>query len=323
MLILLCAVEWWGERHWLLSLFLYAPPQLLLLPLLGLTPAALLLRAGVVRWQLLLAVVIGFIYMSFRWVPAGQTGLETLTVITHNAGEGDLTQFRRFASTQKADVIVLQDVLSHSQMKQAFPSYHAKSEGKFLLLSRHPITSSKTLPQLKWHGWPVATRFEVLIRGEPLVFYNIHMPTPRGQLSPFLKRHFLTSLFLQQDSAVFASYQDWITARLELARSLAAVIAQETQPYIAAGDFNVPDHGSVYHLFAGQMTDAFAASGKGWGHTFPGAQRNRLSGYIGPWLRLDFIFAGKGWEPIYCRPERAQQSQHRAVVAKLNPAKER
>jgi endonuclease/exonuclease/phosphatase (EEP) superfamily protein YafD len=103
-----------------------------------------------------------------------------------------------------------------------------------------------------------------------------------------------------------------------MARGLAAVFQRERLPYIVAGDFNTPDHGAIYHLFASQMMDAFTAAGRGWGLTFPGETGNRLT-LFGPWLRLDFFFVGRGWKPIECRAEREHKSQHRAVLARFEP----
>ena len=81
----------------------------------------------------------------------------------------------------------------------------------------------------------------------------------------------------------------------------------------------MPDHGFIYHQFAGRMTDCFPAAGRGWGMTFPGGVRNPL-GYLTPWLRIDFVFAGKGWTPVFCEAEPGRRSQHRAVLAMLTPS---
>ena len=115
----------------------------------------------------------------------------------------------------------------------------------------------------------------------------------------------------------FPSYREWLEARLVLARQLAAVFEKETLPFLVAGDFNMPDHGLVYHTFAGKLQDAHARTGRGWGQTFPGSREGRIAALVGPWLRLDYIFAGPGWKPLFCRVADDDRSQHRAVLARF------
>jgi endonuclease/exonuclease/phosphatase (EEP) superfamily protein YafD len=81
----------------------------------------------------------------------------------------------------------------------------------------------------------------------------------------------------------------------------------------------MPDHGGMYRLFASKFVDAFAASGNGWGFTFPGAKESRIGALLGPWLRLDYLFAGHGWKPVECRTADDALSQHRAVLARFEP----
>ena len=96
------------------------------------------------------------------------------------------------------------------------------------------------------------------------------------------------------------------------------MLSRETLPFIVCGDFNTPDHGIIYHTVSRGLTDAHLHAGRGWGLTFPGATRNPLSLH-GPWLRLDYAFAGRGWQPVYCSPEPGRRSQHCAVAAHFVP----
>ena len=103
---------------------------------------------------------------------------------------------------------------------------------------------------------------------------------------------------------------------MQLERDLLSVFQHEKRPFLAVGDFNMPDHGYAYHLFAGQLTDAAKRAGRGYGFTLPGTTRNPLS-LFGPWLRIDYIFSSAALKPIYCRTEDWRKSQHRAVAARL------
>jgi vancomycin resistance protein VanJ len=81
----------------------------------------------------------------------------------------------------------------------------------------------------------------------------------------------------------------------------------------------MPSRGHIHGLFASHLTDAFAACGRGYGLTFPGYTSNPLT-LFGPWLRIDYLFAGRGFKPIYCNTERERKSQHRAVAARFEMA---
>ena len=320
LVVLLAAIEWWGERHWLLSLLLFVPPQVFLAPLAVLIPMAVFVRPRLCLWHLACIALVAFCYMTFRWHERPTGNRRPLSVVTHNVGQGNRPQFLSFLSAEKPDVIVLQDALHRgAEYAKLFPDYYVAGRGEFYLLSSHLIQQSTLVEEPKWHGRPVAARYEIICDGHPLVVYNVHLPTPRSQFNRFLSRRVVTDLFGDEEhGAAFGTYREWIDARLELARGLARVFAAEKKPFIACGDFNTPDHGVIYHLFAREMTDAFAHAGHGWGLTFPGETKNPVA-FFGAWLRIDYAFAGRGWKPIYCQPEPGRQSQHHAVVAHFAP----
>ncbi len=319
--VLLIVLERWGERQWLLSLLLFVPPQILLLPLVLLVPLALLVRPSLCLWLAGAAGLVVFGYMTFRWTPNVFPDSHTLTVITHNVGQGNRAQFAKFLADEQPDVLLLQDAQHRAPGLQiAFPGSTVESRGEFVIVSRHLIQQTELLRQPRWRGRPVAARYVIIFQGQPLAIYSVHMPTPRHEFSRFLSPRIAKDLLEDgEPSSQLVNYREWIGERVELARALAEVFRAEKLPFIVGGDFNMPDHGSMYHFFAGEMSDAFAKSGRGWGLTFPGGMHFPVS-LLGPWLRLDYLFAGRGWEPISCAAESGVQSQHRAVVARFNPA---
>lgn len=322
LVILLVALEWWGERHWLLSLLLFAPPALYLLPLAVLAPACLFLRPRLCAIHLLAIIGVGFVYTTFRVGQRRAPGSETFALLSHNVGQGDRQQFAAFVAAQKPDAILLQDARHRgTRYTTLYPDHYVAVRREFILISRHLIQQAAILPEPNWRGRPVAARFEILFQGRPLVLYNVHLPTPRAQLSRFLTGRAVVDMLADDDRPGLTTYREWVAERLKLSRDLAAVFAGEKQPFLVGGDFNTPDHGSIYHLFAGEMRDAFAEAGSaGWQLTFPGTSRNPLS-LFGPWLRLDYLFAGRGWAPISCDAEAGRRSQHRAVVGRFDPVK--
>lgn len=320
------ALEWWGERLWVFSLLLFAPPQMLLLPLLALTPLCLLLRPRLCLWHLACVLVLAFGYMNFRWSGPSPRTEQTITAVTFNGGQSSHSQFAEFIVREKPDVVLLQDAgYNYGLLMVAkLPGFHLVRQGEFTFVSRFPIRQSALLREPAWAGRPVAARFEVLVKDRPLVFYSVHLPTPRQELSRFIGgRRILGDLVGRPHREPgFGNYREWLALRIQLARDLRNVLAAEQQPFLVGGDFNMPDHGCIYHLFAGEMQDAFKQAGRGWGLTFPGTTRNPVAGF-GPWLRLDYFFAGRGWRAVECRPEPGKKSQHKAVLARFEPVPEK
>jgi len=319
--LILLALERWGERNWLISVLLYAPPQILLLPLVIMAPACLLFRPRLIGWHLAAAFFLIFGYMNFRWSRPARQGSTTVTAVTFNAGESNLPQFLEFLDREKPDFVFLQDTGGRAlAVKARLPGASMVSLGQFCFISRYPLEKMSYVEAAKSGDQPVAVRCETVIAGRPAALYSVHLPTPRSELSRFLGgRRILGDLAGRAHrEAGFGNYRDWLAARLNLARSLAGVFAKEPLPMIVGGDFNTPDHGYIYHLFAGEMTDAFAHAGRGWGLTFPGSTHNPVSFY-GPWLRIDYFFAGRGWNVSECRPEPGRKSQHKAVLARFEP----
>ena len=64
---------------------------------------------------------------------------------------------------------------------------------------------------------------------------------------------------------------------MEFADALAEVIENDPRPKLAVGDFNMPNHGRVYHRMTRNLSDAFEESGRGYGFTMPGKTRNPLA----------------------------------------------
>jgi endonuclease/exonuclease/phosphatase (EEP) superfamily protein YafD len=317
---LLPSLEWWGERNWLLSLLLYAPPQSLVTPLVVLTPFCLLFRARWISLHLVCAAAVGLVYMTHRNGTKPGHPANSLTIITHNTGQGNREQFAKFVRLHSPDVILLQDIRGEQgQYASLFPQMKTMTRGEFCVFSRHPIRSADLLPRPAWRDRPLTARFVIEKGGQAFALYNVHMPTPRSQFKRFLSKRVVTDLFGDEDHAGgFASYREWITERRSLAQELDNVFAAEKLPYLACGDFNTPDHGFIYHLFAKRMTDSHARAGRGYGMTFP-CDVKSITGALGPWLRIDYAFAGPGWRPVFCEADGGSRSQHRAVMAQFLP----
>jgi endonuclease/exonuclease/phosphatase (EEP) superfamily protein YafD len=321
LMLLLPGLEWWGERNWIFSLLHYAPAQILLLPLMLLTPACVLFRRSLVVWHLAAAFILLFVYMTFRLSWTSPIKGSEIKVVTFNYGESNRPQFLSFLDTEKPDLVLLQDARGRgADLVNKIPGMYASDLGQFAFLSKFPIEKAALVEDVSTQGQPVVARYEVHIQGRLVAIYSVHLPTPRAQLVRFLggRRIFGDLVGHGHREPLYGDYRDFLHERIRLAQALAGVLAEEKLPVIAGGDFNTPDHGYIYHLMAGEMADAFTHVGCGWGLTFPGSTHNPIS-LFGPWLRIDYLWAGHGWRVTECRTEPGRKSQHKAVFARFDP----
>jgi endonuclease/exonuclease/phosphatase (EEP) superfamily protein YafD len=317
----LLTTQWVGERNWFMDILLYLLPTYWLLPLVVLTPLSLL-RCPKACWLHLLALMYVFgIFMQPRWSFPQKSDGPSFTLVTNNTGQRSQASLLALVRKVQPDFIALQD--SSRELGEALSSglggRHVAQQREFVLISRFPILRSGLLDGLSFKNNPVAAWFEVDCGGKPLVIYNIHLPTPRSDLLALRGHGFLAGLVLGggiYSSAVRQACRESLAQHVALAEELARRLAAEKRPFLAVGDFNAPSQGYVRRLFSSKWTDAFAATGQGYGLTFPGVTRNPLSCF-GPWLRLDYIFVSDKIRPVDCWVEPREPAQHRAVVGRF------
>ena len=323
--IALIAVQWWAEYFLPLWLLLFVPPSILLLPLIVLAPYAAFRKRW--RWVFVFAafsILVLFVFSRYRFgVAAPSAG--AITVVTHNIGQGNKIAFADNFPGETPDAILLQDVkYGEKEYGIRYPELRLRKIAQFLLLTPHEIIEAAPVNDALWRGAPVAARFVVRANGRDIAFYNVHLPTPRRSLRHAFTPRVALEMLWMSDAPTddHPSYRSWLQARVTLAEQLAAVFAREGLPFVVAGDFNTSDRGVVYRQFASSLQDSHAAGGKGWGYTFPANARKDgyLARIFGPWLRLDYVFAGRGFRAVECRVASDNRSQHRAVLARLAPA---
>lgn len=322
--LLLAAIEWRAEAWLPLGLFSFAPPVIFAMPLVILAPCTV--RAKCWRLcgvQAACMALLVFVFMTCRLHTSKFTA--ALTVITHNVGQGNRAAFTDSFPTEKPDAVILQDVFRadyrETEYRRRYPTYRNRGVAQFILLTPHEIESAEPVGGALWRGKPVAARFVIKVGERSVAIYSVHLPTPRSSLTHVFSPRVALEMFWLSKAPTdgFSSYREWLDARVALARTLAGVFEKEPLSFIVGGDFNMPDHGIVYHTFANRLTDAFAASGRGWGMTFPGTRDGRIPTLLGRWLRLDYWFAGHGWKAVDCRVGNDTFSQHSAVLARFDP----
>ncbi len=318
--VLLMGMIWRGERSWPLSVCLYLPPQGWLLPLLVLTPLCAIFRARLCLWHALAAAVVFGPFMGLRWSADRPSSEEDLVVVTNNFGENNGLDLQPFLDEMKPDIIALQDAWNAaSRMKHAYPDRDIASVRQFLLVSRFPIEKSELLMSPIWRGYAAVARFQVRFQERPISIYNVHLPTPRSDIMQLrgVVRRMVANPKDFHDPFGWAAYPAAVAQRIEQAKYLAETFARDPNPVIALGDFNTPGPGYVHRLLSSQLTDCFAECGRGYGFTFPGDSPHPVS-FFQPWLRIDYVFAGKGWRPISASTEPSRRSQHRALAVRVS-----
>jgi endonuclease/exonuclease/phosphatase (EEP) superfamily protein YafD len=314
----------WDEPSALANLCLYLPPLVWLLPLLALSPLSLLLgRPKLLLWHLLSGALVLLSLSDWQWsFNPDEAGALDLTCVSNNLGDNHGESLKPFLDEQKPDIIALQDAgRDGPRLTQSLPPSQygrATQAGRFMLISRHPVLKTEEVLLASLPDYPVAARHELNVRGQVIALYNVHLPTPRGDfrsLKSWAENQWRNPSKIG-DLSGWRKYARALGPRLALARELSERIQQEPLPCVVLGDFNTPSGSYAHRVLTRSMTDCFRSAGNGVGSTFPG-DSPYLASLFQPWLRLDYIFAGKGWQVLECETESSRRSQHRAVVARL------
>ena len=309
-----------GERWWPTSVLIYLPPQVWLLPLGILIPAAFILERRLLAILFACLLMVVFCFAGFRLglgSRSASAGSSVLTVLTNNVGENHRQSMAAFVKETNPDVMVFEDAARHAvAYRRAYPGWTVAAAGEYVLVSRFPVSHVELVhPPELWRN-PPAAAFRVDWPGRPFTLYAVHLPTPRMDFVRLRGRGFVVELVRGTLWQRIAIYRQAMQKRVELARWLAREMGQQHEAVLAAGDFNMPSWGAVDAIFDAHLTDAFEASGWGFGFTFPGDLHNPLT-LFEPWLRLDRAFCNRAWIPLTCRVEPHRRSQHRCVAARF------
>lgn len=300
-----------GESLSLVACALYLPWALWLLPLV---PLALILAAqrrwlGLVALFSYLAICFTTV-MDWRLPNANMlaTDVESrsgfIRVLTNNGGDRGFQGMDQLAVDMDADFVALQEAYKvQNKLDGRFEGYEQHRQDEFVLLSKWPVTEASTIYLDRGdRRLPCAGRFVAQVGLQPVVIYNVHMPTPRFFFQAALRRPLLLLRFGGRTSP---SEADFWRQKANMTRELATLICAESLPTLVVGDFNMTPGGSLYRQFIHktQLLDTHRHAGSGFGMTFP-FDRKGWSARLQPWLRIDYIFASKHWKAI-------SQSSHR------------
>jgi vancomycin resistance protein VanJ len=314
-----------GDRFWWLALLNSAAPYAFL-PLILLLPLAIALRGRVVTIALAALAVIGGLWFGPYFLPYGAAasalpqGPADLRVVSFNVWGNNprLAEVEAWLRAMDADLVLLQEIppqyaggipaLADLYPYQAGQSPDLRLYGN-LTLSRTPILQVEDF-DLEGDGIPSQQRIVVEVPGSGQVaVYNVHLLMPMRQQA----RLNLPGNFFP---LVMATRYDDRGRNAQITRLLARVEA-ESLPVLIGGDFNLSDQSVTYTQLASHLTDAFRAAGRGFGFSWPSAERVRLPGWVPPLLRIDYVWTSAAFISLagWIGPDLG--SDHRPVVIDL------
>ena len=319
----LLLLEWRGGKEWTLSIALFVPPQCWLCPLLVLTPLCLWMHRKHCWLHLGAVGLVFFGFMNWHVQLGSPARAADLTLLSNNIADGNLPALWAFAQAQNPDIMAFQDVGKFDlEARKCFPDRFVSTNGEFILVSKLRILSAAPVEGMNFRNEPVAMRYELACgQQQSIVLYNIHMPTPRGFFLNLRADGFRKSLWKGKgiySREAWEEYAAYWNRRIELTATLLEQLKKEQKPFLLAGDFNMPDHGALYHEFTSRFTDSFRTVGQGYGLSFPG-NIDTLLAFNRPWMRIDYQFADREhWQPLSCRIEPLTTTKHLALVGRYN-----
>jgi vancomycin resistance protein VanJ len=299
LLLIIAMMRFAAPQFWQAELALYVPRIIFAAPLPVLTILLLALR----MWRTLLsqgvaAVLVLFPLMGLELPPLPSSvnpQSPPFRVLSYNANfavNGQDAVIREIAAINP-DIALFQQLFFADQMTKAFRERYTdvRADGEFLIASRFRILSTEFPERLSYQGRsrsPRFIRYEVETALGPLVIYNVHPASPRGQIAAARSGGFRQAV---RSGALFSlAPRPDIEAdsglRALQVLTMTRTVDRETLPVIITGDTNLPTLSPSLARFA-KYQDGFEEAGSGFGYTFPS---NR------PWMRIDRIFASEHFQ---------------------------
>ena len=296
-----------GESWWPVTVLVFLPRWLFLLPALALVLAAgrcWRRRLWVVQGATVLLILGPVMAPSLpvhRLRAADPRGLR-LRIMTLNRGMAGLDAPRliRLIERERIDVICFQEGRSDPALKD----YWARGWSRTTFLaSRLPIVGGPDRrllddPDCPYPEW--RTRLErVRIRapsGVEFAVASVHLDTVRHGLM----------MLRSGDAAGLERHSAWRGA--ELRRVVAVLSADRSIPVLVGGDFNFPSDSPAFAPARRHFRVGFDEAGWGYGYTYP----SRL-----PWIRIDHILASPHWSVVRCWVGPDVGSDHFPLIAEV------
>ncbi|MBM3498184.1 MAG: hypothetical protein FJX74_05890 [Armatimonadetes bacterium] len=295
--------ETWAESHWVSAILTYAPPACYLtLSALALLLGLLALDRRAILWALaggalcLVGVARPSLPVSRPRAPVART----LRVVSWNIHErlDRIPELRAERERLDPDVLCLQEA-NGREFEALWPEAEIVRADSLIIMTHGDIADHRSI-QLRKEGHYLRPflEAEIVVDRMRVTVLNAHLYS--FQLAAAMKH---PSAEKAQEVAEGA-----VAMRTVQVDRLTAWLDSQGGPALIAGDFNTPPRGRLYGRLRERATDAFAASGRGWGWTFPKSH---------PLLRIDYLWLTGGLEALRCRRVAGGPSDHCAVVADI------
>jgi vancomycin resistance protein VanJ len=169
-----------------------------------------------------------------------------------------------------ADVVVLQgctETVAEELQRHRGSTGEVQQLWEFCVLSKLPIldlghlaTRNPNNPQ--WTR-PIALRMRTVADGDTLALLSVHLHSPRQELSRAMRGD-LSQLVRAAST------------REEQAAVVSQRVRDRRWPMLLVGDFNIPPESQIYDRYFGSLTNAFLATGWGFGYTMRAGLLHRL-----------------------------------------------
>jgi len=295
--------EVWGETHWVSAVITYAPPIIYLaIPGIALVLALFALDLRALLWALgagglcLLGVARPSVSLSRPKAPVART----LRVVTWNIHDrlDHLPELREQLDRLDPDIVCLQEANARG-FRELWPSAEVVQEDSLVIMTHGAIEGHRVIRlREEGHYLRPLLEAEVVVDGMRLTVLDAHLYS--FQLAAAVKN---PSPERAQEVAEGA-----VEMRSLQLQKVVHWLESQTGPAIVAGDFNTPPRGRLYGRLTQVATDAFAASGEGFGWTFPSSH---------PALRIDYVWTTREVQAVRCYRVPGGPSDHCAVVADI------
>jgi endonuclease/exonuclease/phosphatase (EEP) superfamily protein YafD len=291
----------------------FAPRWWSALPWLVLVPAAVRAGPGTISLAVVGAAVSVFGVAQFELpsrlasVASGRVARGDIRVVTYNTDISASLADRLRSDVQKwnADVILLQDckTMVADSMRAIFGVVAVMD--RFCVASRWPMLSlddAASLPSprdLRLARGGLAVRVRVKTPFGTLPVYSVHLPSPREALA---------AARWPDPANLLPRLRASLAERGAASAAVSRIVSRTDNHFIVAGDFNLPYGSVILQRDWGDLTNAFAHAGFGFGHT--------MQAGIFP-VRIDHVLVPETLEPINARVLRGYPSEHQPVVVDL------
>jgi vancomycin resistance protein VanJ len=231
-----------------------------------------------------------------------------LRVMTYNVkGQPDGALVLKEIAEANPDLLLLQETGSASPgtTLALLGLEVAYAQGHMLLATRLPVLGVEKHVIPGAEEWREYLRCRLELGGRAVTVYNLHLDTPReGLLQLRYERH-----------RGIAGLEANTRMRLARAAGMAALLRQEQEPLLVAGDFNAPQQSLICRsLLDTGLRDAFSLAGWGYGYSYGQALRVGLGH---SYVRIDHILVNRDWSVGRCWTGGPDGSDHRPVIADL------